>query len=223
VYFAILVITFAEGRTLDESLANDTSVFKVIYEVVSAFGTVGFSMGYQERPYSYSGVLTPTSKFMIALIMMLGRHRGLPSSDDPAVVPSNYASLRAYRARRRRLISKLKEQQERERMSSDTSVSRPSFSDNEDSKSPTTSPLRPYHSHPFHSHSQIDSPHLHTIKSTITTAPLQQGIEKEKEKEMDKQGGTSPTVVLTPPTPSLYPDMSPYYSASSSATSFSSA
>jgi len=108
VYIAILLICFAEGRALDEGSNNDTSVFKVIFEVVSAFGTVGFSMGYKDAPYSYSGVLTTTSKFVMVVIMMLGRHRGLPSSDDPAVVPANYASLRAFRARRRSLCRKMK-------------------------------------------------------------------------------------------------------------------
>jgi len=110
VFFAFVVICFAEGRKLsDGSDDPQSSIFKVIFEIVSAYGTVGFSLGYPDTPYSYSGTWTTLSKLVIIVIMFLGRHRGLPSSDDPAVIPNNYQSLRAFRSRRRLLIEKLKQ------------------------------------------------------------------------------------------------------------------
>ena len=94
-----------------ESLFCDT-----VFEVVSAYGTVGLSMGSPfvrlppPRPqgfrrlftdtitshqtnYSLSGSLRPFSKLIICLVMLRGRHRGLPVAIDRAVMlPSEFQS-----------------------------------------------------------------------------------------------------------------------------------
>ena len=61
------------------------SIFKILFELTSAYGTVGLSLGYPGVHYSFSGVWSPGSKVLISMVMLLGRHRGLPLSVDRAV------------------------------------------------------------------------------------------------------------------------------------------
>ncbi|KAB8290383.1 hypothetical protein EYC80_010816 [Monilinia laxa] len=61
------------------------SVFNVIFEVVSAYGCVGISVGLPDQSYSFSGGLRPASKVVLVFVMVRGRHRGLPRALDRAV------------------------------------------------------------------------------------------------------------------------------------------
>lgn len=61
------------------------SVFNVIFEVVSAYGTVGISTGLPNAAYSFSGGWYVGSKLVLCLVMLRGRHRGLPVALDRAV------------------------------------------------------------------------------------------------------------------------------------------
>jgi hypothetical protein len=61
------------------------TVFRVLFEIISAYGTVGLSLGYPTVLTSFSTVWTTQSKLVLCAIMMLGRHRGLPDSVDRAV------------------------------------------------------------------------------------------------------------------------------------------
>lgn len=63
----------------------DFSFFKVLFEVVSAYGTCGLSLGYQNQTASFSGVWSPASQYLLVIAMLLGRCRGLPDSIDPSV------------------------------------------------------------------------------------------------------------------------------------------
>ncbi|KAF3913775.1 hypothetical protein ABW21_db0200049 [Orbilia brochopaga] len=66
------------------------SVFNIIFEAVSAYGTVGVSTGYPGVNYSFAGEFKPLSKLVMCVIMLRGRHRGLPISLDKAVqLPSD--------------------------------------------------------------------------------------------------------------------------------------
>ncbi|MEE4379398.1 MAG: potassium transporter TrkG [Candidatus Competibacteraceae bacterium] len=49
------------------------SFSKVLFEVVSAFGTVGLSMGFPQGPSSFSALLSDTSKYLIMVTMFFGR------------------------------------------------------------------------------------------------------------------------------------------------------
>lgn len=82
--------------TIDKPLA--------VFEVVSAYGTVGLSLGlptvgllraltfrvslirHFQANYSLCGVFHPLSKLIICLVMLRGRHRGLPVAIDRAVM-----------------------------------------------------------------------------------------------------------------------------------------
>jgi Trk-type K+ transport system membrane component len=85
-FVALVLITIAESSKI--GLTDTTGrlgVWPIFFEVVSAFGTVGLSLGYPGTPLSLSAVLTPFSKLVLIAVMLAGRHRGLPSSIDPAV------------------------------------------------------------------------------------------------------------------------------------------
>eukprot|EP00746_Dinoflagellata_sp_MGD_P014527 gnl/MRDRNA2_/MRDRNA2_131881_c0_seq1.p1 gnl/MRDRNA2_/MRDRNA2_131881_c0~~gnl/MRDRNA2_/MRDRNA2_131881_c0_seq1.p1 ORF type:complete len:657 (-),score=87.20 gnl/MRDRNA2_/MRDRNA2_131881_c0_seq1:149-2119(-) len=71
---------------------GDFSFFKVIFEMASAYGTVGLSLGYRNAAYSFSGAWCQKSQFLLILAMLLGRLRGLPDSIDPSV--SNFVERR---------------------------------------------------------------------------------------------------------------------------------
>ncbi|KAG2223970.1 hypothetical protein INT45_013427 [Circinella minor] len=58
----------------------------VMYEAVSAFGNVGSSTGYPGVNTSQCGNYRTLSKLVIIVLMYRGRHRGLPSTIDHAVL-----------------------------------------------------------------------------------------------------------------------------------------
>ena len=82
---AVLFITIIEGS----SFATDPvaySVFNIVFEVVSAYGTVGISVGLPNVAYSFCGGWHILSKLILCLVMLRGRHRGLPVAIDRAVL-----------------------------------------------------------------------------------------------------------------------------------------
>ena len=94
VFLGLFVIAIAEGPRLE---ANDLSfqLFTVLFEVVSAYGTVGLSFGYPGVNTSFSGQFNVVSKLVIIAMQIRGRHRGLPYSLDRAVLlPSDALNKR---------------------------------------------------------------------------------------------------------------------------------
>lgn len=66
------------------------SVFSIFFEVVSAYGNVGLSLGHPSNSTSLSGHFTVFSKVVICAMMIRGRHRGLPYALDRAItLPSD--------------------------------------------------------------------------------------------------------------------------------------
>ncbi|GKT64982.1 cation transporter [Colletotrichum tofieldiae] len=61
------------------------SVFNVIFEVVSGYGCVGISVGLPKDAMSFAGGWHAGSKLVLCLVMLRGRHRGLPVALDRAV------------------------------------------------------------------------------------------------------------------------------------------
>ena len=82
---AILLIVIVEGS----QFATDPvsySVFNIVLEVVSAYGTVGISVGLPGVAYSFCGGWHTLSKLVLCAVMLRGRHRGLPVAIDRAVL-----------------------------------------------------------------------------------------------------------------------------------------
>lgn len=61
------------------------SVFNMMFEVVSAYTNIGLSLGLPDQAYSFSGGFYTGSKVIMVLVMLRGRHRGLPVALDRAV------------------------------------------------------------------------------------------------------------------------------------------
>ncbi|CAK7202474.1 hypothetical protein SEUCBS139899_005197 [Sporothrix eucalyptigena] len=81
---AVLVITTIETSHFMADPVS-YSVFNIIFEVVSAYGCVGISVGIPSASYSFSGGWHNASKIVLCLVMIRGRHRGLPVALDRAV------------------------------------------------------------------------------------------------------------------------------------------
>ncbi|KAH7102157.1 cation transport protein-domain-containing protein [Auriculariales sp. MPI-PUGE-AT-0066] len=89
---ALFLICIVERSDLqDEENASWFNIFSIVFELVSAYGTVGLSLGIPTANYSFVGALKPLSKLIICAVMIRGRHRGLPVAIDRAVMlPSEF-------------------------------------------------------------------------------------------------------------------------------------
>jgi hypothetical protein len=84
-----------EGIALDPNI----TVFKIVFEVISAFGCVGLTLGYPGVSSSFATVLSATSRVILGLTMLLGRHRGLLASmkDQEEIEHSAYDLLETWK------------------------------------------------------------------------------------------------------------------------------
>jgi hypothetical protein len=78
-FFFIFLICAIEYRRMAPVDPNIT-VFKIIFEIISAFGAVGLTLGYPNVASSFATVLSPASKTILVITMLMGRHRGLLAS-----------------------------------------------------------------------------------------------------------------------------------------------
>ncbi|KAL8810115.1 MAG: hypothetical protein Q9223_006049 [Gallowayella weberi] len=90
VVLAILFISITETSSFERDPVT-YSAFNIIFEVISAYGTVGLSVGVPTAAYSFSGDWHVLSKLILIAVMLRGRHRGLPVAIDRAVLlPSEH-------------------------------------------------------------------------------------------------------------------------------------
>ncbi|RJE20753.1 Potassium uptake transporter [Aspergillus sclerotialis] len=87
IFLGIFCICISES----DRITRDTSfsVFSIFFEVVSAYGNVGLSLGYPTVKTSLSGQFNTFSKVVICIMMIRGRHRGLPYQLDRAILLPN--------------------------------------------------------------------------------------------------------------------------------------
>ncbi|KAI4263649.1 MAG: hypothetical protein L6R42_001211 [Xanthoria sp. 1 TBL-2021] len=85
VVLAILFITIIETSSFERDPVT-YSAFNIIFEVISAYGTVGLSIGLPTAAYSFSGDWHVASKLILCAVMLRGRHRGLPVAIDRAIL-----------------------------------------------------------------------------------------------------------------------------------------
>ncbi|KAG7194403.1 low affinity potassium transporter [Scheffersomyces spartinae] len=88
IFLGLFIICIAEGNKLDKNNPS-FSVFAILFEIISAYGTVGLSLGYPGTNTSFSAQFTTLSKLVIIAMMIRGRHRGLPYSLDRAIMLPN--------------------------------------------------------------------------------------------------------------------------------------
>jgi Trk-type K+ transport system membrane component len=69
------------------------NLWYIIFEVVSAYGNVGLSLNAPGQGFSLCGNFGPIGKLAIILVMLLGKHRGLPKEGD-AVIDFKFRRLK---------------------------------------------------------------------------------------------------------------------------------
>jgi hypothetical protein len=75
--FIFLICAIEHERiTVDPNI----TVFQIVFETVSAFGCVGLSLGYPGVSSSFATILSPVSRVIVGITMLIGRHRGLRAS-----------------------------------------------------------------------------------------------------------------------------------------------
>ncbi|KAF2822454.1 potassium transport protein 1 [Ophiobolus disseminans] len=79
-----LVCIIERGHILRSDPGFD--VFSILFEVTSAYGTVGLSTGIPGQNYSLSGSFASLSKVVMLFVMVRGRHRGLPLAIDRSIL-----------------------------------------------------------------------------------------------------------------------------------------
>ncbi|RYY36391.1 hypothetical protein EON62_01785, partial [archaeon] len=85
-FFALFIMCICESNKIRTTpYPQNMSIFGILFELSSAYGTVGLTLGYPGTAPSLSGQFTILSKLIIIVTMLGGRHRGLPFSIDSAV------------------------------------------------------------------------------------------------------------------------------------------
>ncbi|KAF8320327.1 TrkH-domain-containing protein [Clavulina sp. PMI_390] len=84
IVLALVLICIVERSQIESESGID--IFSLLFEVISAYGTVGLSLGAPGQNYSLAGALHPLSKLILCAVMIRGRHRGLPVAIDRAVM-----------------------------------------------------------------------------------------------------------------------------------------
>jgi len=85
VFLGLFIVAIVEGNRL-QSGDSAFTLFTILFEIVSAYGTVGLSLGYPTIDASLSAEFHTISKLIIIAMMIRGRHRGLPYSLDKAIL-----------------------------------------------------------------------------------------------------------------------------------------
>lgn len=85
IFLGLFVISISEGTRLQSGDPGFT-MFAILFEIVSAYGTVGLSLGYPGIDASLSAEFGVIAKLVIIAMQIRGRHRGLPYALDRAIL-----------------------------------------------------------------------------------------------------------------------------------------
>ncbi|KAH8753324.1 potassium transporter [Diaporthe sp. PMI_573] len=94
IFLGTFCICVAESGRIKDLAEPAFSVFSVFFEVVSAYGNVGLSLGHPTVMTSLSGQFGTFAKLVTCALMIRGRHRGLPYALDRAVMLPGESSRR---------------------------------------------------------------------------------------------------------------------------------
>lgn len=86
IFLGLFIIAVVEGNRLANTKEYAFTIFSVLFEIVSAYGTVGLSLGYPGVDPSFSAQFKVISKLIIIAMQIRGRHRVLPYSLDRAIL-----------------------------------------------------------------------------------------------------------------------------------------
>ncbi|CAL9736190.1 high-affinity potassium transport protein [Monosporozyma servazzii] len=85
-FLGLFIICICENGKIKDDTMAEFNIFSILFEIVSAYGTVGLSLGYPNTNQSFSGQFTVISKLIIIAMLIRGRCRGLPYSLDRAIL-----------------------------------------------------------------------------------------------------------------------------------------
>ncbi|WWC88191.1 uncharacterized protein L201_003096 [Kwoniella dendrophila CBS 6074] len=89
-----LICCFERGKLMDPEKYDWFTNFRIIFECTSAYAVIGLSMGTPNNNFSFVGEFGYASKIVIILVMLRGRHRGLPVAIDRAILlPKEYSRI----------------------------------------------------------------------------------------------------------------------------------
>lgn len=130
----LFIICIAETSRID---AGNFTIFDVMFEVVSAYCTVGLSLGYPNYNPSLSGQFNVIGKLVIIALAVRGRHRGLPYALDRAIILKGdmlqkVDTIQSVRARNPRQMSTLVPISDHFEKANTTGIFEPSNSSTED-------------------------------------------------------------------------------------------
>ncbi|KAL1843790.1 hypothetical protein VTJ49DRAFT_7500 [Mycothermus thermophilus] len=92
IVLGFFILSIVEGQKI---MAGEFTQFALLFEVVSAYGTVGMSLGYSGVNASLCSQFTTLGKLVLVAMMIRGRHRGLPYGLDRAILlPSESLNAR---------------------------------------------------------------------------------------------------------------------------------
>ncbi|KAK4211947.1 cation transport protein-domain-containing protein [Rhypophila decipiens] len=83
IFVGFFIVCISEGNKL---MNNEFSMFAVLFEIVSAYGTVGMSLGWSGGNESLCSQFSVVGKLILIGMMIRGRHRGLPHGLDRAIL-----------------------------------------------------------------------------------------------------------------------------------------
>ncbi|KFY24307.1 hypothetical protein V493_05328 [Pseudogymnoascus sp. VKM F-4281 (FW-2241)] len=86
IFLGTFCICIAESDKIMDDNDPAFALFPLFFEVVSAYGNVGLSLGHPSVATSLSGQFTTFSKLIICIVMIRGRHRTLPYALDRAIM-----------------------------------------------------------------------------------------------------------------------------------------
>ncbi|KAL8858629.1 MAG: hypothetical protein Q9178_004923 [Gyalolechia marmorata] len=86
IFLGLFIIAIAEGDHIQNTNEDSFTMYSCLFEIVSAYGTVGLSLGYPDSNTSFSGQFSVVSKLVIIAMQIRGRHRGLPYELDRAIL-----------------------------------------------------------------------------------------------------------------------------------------
>ncbi|KAH6970899.1 cation transport protein-domain-containing protein [Ilyonectria sp. MPI-CAGE-AT-0026] len=93
IFVGIFAICIAESSRIMDNDDPAFTVFPILFEVVSAYGNVGLSLGYPTVSTSFCSQFSTFAKLVLCAMMLRGRHRGLPYALDRAIVLPNENSV----------------------------------------------------------------------------------------------------------------------------------
>ncbi|KAL8659852.1 MAG: hypothetical protein Q9226_000217 [Calogaya cf. arnoldii] len=86
IFLGLFIIAIAEGSHISNMNEDSFTMYSCLFEIVSAYGTVGLSLGYPDANTSFCGQFSVVSKLVIIAMQIRGRHRGLPYELDRAIL-----------------------------------------------------------------------------------------------------------------------------------------